>query len=169
MQRIIIYDERTAIVLGIFTLFELLAVFFSCRTCVTIPKRMKLVNLMNIGVYRKFYRYHSYYWWVFQVLLASHFLMVVMQIGMQKTGIIDFPTFLAVMILGLGAAITALTLLVSCRIMPRLITAATSKKPMDSARFRMFSMRHDYYWGIVWLLALAHFTVSYIHIGVWPR
>lgn len=169
MALISIYNERISIVLGFLTLFALMAVFFSCRTCVSVPKRLKLVNLMNSRAYRKFYQYHSYYWWVFEVLLVAHFMMVVMHVGMQRAGDTDPLIYWFILLLGLSTALATAALLFSCRIMPRLITAATAKKPLTYRSFNTFFQRHGYYWWLVLLLALAHFTVGYVHIGIWPK
>ena len=164
-----IYNERVAIVLGFLTLLALLAVFFSCRSFLSALSYVRLGNPMNGKAYRKFYQYHAYYWWAFGVLLLAHFTMALLHTGLPKAGDRDAALHWAILALGLGAALAAGLLLVSCRIMPRLITAATSQKPMISAVFRGFFKLHNYYWWLILLLVGAHFTLSYLHAGIWPR
>jgi len=164
-----IYDERVAVVLGFLTLFSLLAVFLSCRSFLAVMNRMGLEGVTNSKAYRRFYQYHAYYWWIFGALILSHFMMAVLHTGLPKAGDPDSPIHWAILLLGLGAALGAGALFVSCRIMPRLITLATSKNPMTSVAFKGFFKLHAYYWWIILLLVVAHFAASYLHTGFWPR
>ena len=50
-----IYNERTAIVLGFVTLILLLAVFFSCRTFISLLQKLGVNNPTDNRFYRTFF------------------------------------------------------------------------------------------------------------------
>jgi cytochrome b561 len=163
-----VYNERVAIVLGFLTLLSLLAVFLSCRSFLSLMTFLRLKNPVDRPAFRKFYDYHAYYWWIFGVFLVAHFIMAFLHTGLPKAGDPGAPVHWAVLLLGFGAALAAGGLLVSCRIMPRIITIVTSGKPFASKGFTTFFKLHAYWWWVILVLVTAHFAVAYSHAGIWP-
>jgi hypothetical protein len=62
-------DAKLGFILGVTNILGLLLVFFSCRCLVGagFVKRM-----LQHRWYRRFYKLHCYYWWLFIVSVAAH-------------------------------------------------------------------------------------------------
>ena len=58
-------------VLGILTGANALLIFLSCRLVPMLGERMQLKFTQN-KVFRFIYKYHTYYWWTFWLILALH-------------------------------------------------------------------------------------------------
>jgi len=162
------YDERVAIILGFLTLLFMLIVLVSCRSFMSLLSRLHLEKFLGSKAYQSFYRYHATYWWLFGVLLLAHIMIAVMHTGLPQAGDPDASIHWAILLLGLGGAMTAVTILASCRIVPRLLAPVTPSKPFSNAAFRAFFGYHAYYWGLAILLVAVHFVLGYIHASVWP-
>ena len=66
-----IVNERVAIVLGVSTLAFGLATVTSCRVVPRLTGRA--LDPVKRAGYRRFVRFHGYYWWVFVAIVAAHF------------------------------------------------------------------------------------------------
>ncbi len=65
---------RIVFILGIFQTLVALAIFLSCR-CVSGFK--PAARLTRGTAFRKFFRYHCYYWWLFWISVAAHVFLAV--------------------------------------------------------------------------------------------
>lgn len=67
---------------GLGAFLTVLVVFSSCRSPVNFIDLFRSKTVLTLNGYRFFYRYHSYYWLVFILLVAAHFV-----VGYIHTGI----------------------------------------------------------------------------------
>lgn len=163
-----IYNERLAILLGVITLACALATFASCRSCVSLFNHIGLKNLTQIKGYQSFYKYHTYYWWVFGVVLLSHIMMATVHSGLPQAGDPDAGIHWVILLVGMGGALSALALFSSCRVSPRLLAPTAPKISLANKTYRTFFNLHSYYWWILAAFIAGHFTVSFLHAGIWP-
>ncbi len=163
-----VYDERIAIVLGYLTLISGLAVFISCRTCVSWLRHLGMKDPTTTRGYAGFYRFHLYYWWAFGVLLLIHLMMAILHTGLPQAGDPDASVHWIILGMGLFSAIAALMVFSSCRVLPRLITIATSRNPFQNIHFKTFFQNHSYFWVPLVLLAGVHIAFGFQHAGIWP-
>ncbi len=163
-----IYNERLAIVFGFITLALGLSVFLSCRVCISWLSHLGLQNPTKIRGYSSFYKYHLYYWWAFGVMLIAHIMVSILHTGFPQTSDPDASIHWIILGLGLGSFVTALGVFSSCRVLPKLMAMVTPKNPFSNTLYKPFFKYHSYYWLIMTLLVLAHFTVSGNHTGIWP-
>ncbi len=163
-----VYNERIAIVLGFLTLISGLAVFISCRTCVAWLKHLGMKDPSTTRGYSVFYRFHLYYWWAFGMLLIVHLIMAILHTGLPQAGDSDANVHWIILGIGLFSAMAAVAVFSSCRVLPRLITVATSRNPFQSISFRAFFQNHAYFWVPLVLLAGVHIAFGFQHAGIWP-
>jgi hypothetical protein len=163
-----IYNERLAVVLGLFSVLAGLSVFFSCRVCISWLTRLGMKNLTKSRGYSGFYRYHVYYWWTFGVVVVAHFMIATLHTGLPQADDPDANTHWIILGLGILSFITALVLFTSCRILPRLASMLNPQSILNNTVYKILYRYHVYYWGILILLVAAHFGVSYNHTGLWP-
>jgi hypothetical protein len=69
---------RTIFILGVFNLVAGLLIFFSCRC---LPGSVIGDRLMKYGVYKRYYRFHCYIWWVFWPSVMVHAFFALMFFG----------------------------------------------------------------------------------------
>ncbi len=162
-----VYNERTAIILGLTTLLLGLAVFFSCRTFLSLYMRLHLGNPLSNKGYLGFYRYHLFYWWIFGVALVSHFMMGVIHTGLPAAVDVDAYIHWIILVFGFMTALSSLTIFSTCRVYPRLL-APDNKYALSNRVYRTIYRSHSYYWIGFIVLFSAHFATSYIHAGMWP-
>lgn len=164
-----IYNERIAIIMGIFTLMLALAVFLSCRTFFSLAHLLGWKTPGENKIYRVFNKYHVWYWWLFGVSLVAHIMMSVVHTGLPQAGDPDAGIHWIILILGLASAILAVIIFASCRFLPRVLSAQKSGGLLKNVRYNLFYRYHNYYWLLLLLMVAAHFTVSFLHAGIWPR
>jgi hypothetical protein len=162
-----IYDERVAVVLGVLTLISGLATLVSCRSCVNVLHLLGWHNPLGTKWYQAIYRYHTYYWWSFGILLISHIIMAVSHTGLPESGDPDANVHWMILFLGLASFISAFSIFSSCRVFPSLKIMATPGRPVGN-KYRSFFKYHSYYWVIFLVLVAGHFTIGLIHTGIWP-
>lgn len=163
-----IYSERVAIVLGFVTLVLVLALFVSCRTFVSLVTRLGAKDPSRLEVYRRFNKYHMYYWWFFGVSVLSHVMMATLHTGLPQAGDPDAAIHWTILILGLFGAFSSVVLFSSCRISPRLLAPTVPKLSFANRSYRSFFGYHSYYWWAFILFVAAHFAAGYLHAGIWP-
>jgi hypothetical protein len=163
-----IYNERLAIVFGLITLVLAAAAFLSCRTCVKWLNHPGFKNIPENKIYASFYQYHLYYWWAFGVALVAHLMVAVIHTGLPQADDPDAGIHWVILGFGLLSALTALTLFLSCRVLSKLLAMAGRKKLTDTMAFRAFYQSHAYFWGVLAILAAAHFGFAFNHAGIWP-
>ena len=165
-----IYYERIAVVLGFVTLVASLATFTSCRSFISLMSRFTNNNLLENRAYKFFYKYHSYYWWSFLVVLAIHVMSATIHTELLPGP--DDPDALEHWFI-LGFAFGTLgsfsIQFASCRTFTSLVDFFTQKNPVKSRVFKVFYRFHAYYWWIFLLTVAGHVTAAAIHTNVWPR
>jgi hypothetical protein len=163
-----VYGERTAIVLGFAAVALALAAFASCRTFVALIKHLGVNDPSQNRVYRRFNRYHVYYWWFFGVAVLAHVLMATFHTGWPKAGDPDAGVHWMILILGTASGIASASLFGSCRISPRLLAPAVPKISLGNEAYRSFFGYHSFYWLALILVFAGHFLAGYLHAGIWP-
>ncbi len=67
--------------LGIINLVSILLILLSCRC---IPGWKLTSKLMKYGVYKRFFRYHCYIWWVFWPSVVIHAIFAIGRFGIPS-------------------------------------------------------------------------------------
>jgi len=163
-----IYSERIAIIFGFITLVFALAIFFSCRTFVSLMTKLGVKNLLQWKPYKKFYQYHLYYWWLFGIAVLAHVIMGTIHTGLPKSGDPDAGIHWSILILGAVSLVSGIILFFSCRIIPRLISPTLPNINTENKTYFSIFKYHSYYWILFVLSVAVHFIITFIHTGVWP-
>jgi hypothetical protein len=160
--------ERIAIILGLITLILALASLASCRSCLSWLNYLGVNNLLKNKGYLAFYKYHSIFWWLFGVALASHIFMAIGHTGLPQAGDPDAGSHWLILIPGFFGALFSLSIFSSCRIFPKLITPGSTGQTLSNTFYRVFFKYHVYYWLAFGLLIIFHFFSGFSHSGLWP-
>ena len=164
----VIINERIAIILGVVTLTLGIAAFASCKTCFSIFRRFGWGNPLDNKGYRLFFRYHSYYWWAFGIVLISHIFIAFVHTGLPQAGDPGAWIHWVILSLGLVTALSAGVQFFSCRICFKFLSRQKSSDFFNNRTLQPFFKFHSYYWIIFFLLAFVHFAAGYYHAGIWP-
>jgi hypothetical protein len=162
-----VYNERLSIVLGFITLLLTLATLFSCRSFIFFLRHIGIKNPERNRFYAAFFKYHSLYWYGLVFILVLHPLAGIMHIVFTDST--DPDAYLHTWVLAAGAAAFAviLIILVSCRSLVAFLAFITGKNPLAGKYFAAFYRLHSYFWSILIILIVLHFTFSYLHTGIW--
>jgi hypothetical protein len=117
--------------------------------------------------YRSFFKYHSFYWWGFMFLLILHLLVGVMHISYRQPADPDAYLHIYIFLTGGMAFIVTLIVYLSCRSFTFFLNLVTGKNSLSGNLFTKVYHFHNYYWIMLVLIAIAHFTFGYLHTGVW--
>ncbi len=166
---IIVYNERLAIILGFITLTFMMATLFSCRSFVSFLNRIGVKNPTKNPTYSSFFKYHSLYWWGFAFSIILHLLVGVMHISYSNPADPDAYLHTYILLAGGAAFVVTLVVYVSCRAFAGLLNLITGKSPSSGKVFASFYRWHNYYWIILILMFVAHFTFTYWHTGIWAN
>jgi cytochrome b561 len=163
-----IYNERLAIALGLLTLVFALAILASCRSFAFLLNRFGVKDYTNNKPYQSFYKFHSYYWWIFWLAFVLHLMTAVTHTELPAVG--DPDAGIHWLILGFGAAalVSMLIVSLSCRSIIAFSNIFTEKSLLKFKIYNSFYRYHSYYWFVFILLIAGHFTSAYIHAGIWP-
>jgi hypothetical protein len=164
---VVVYNERLAIILGFITLAFTLAALFSCRSFLSFLNRMGVKDPLGNSFYRVFFKYHSFYWWGLVFALALHLLVGVMHIRYNDPADPDAYLHPYIFLTGGLAFIVTLAAYLSCRSFASLLNLVTGKSPLSGRVYTIAYSFHYYYWIILIMIVIAHFTLIYLHTGVW--
>lgn len=162
-----VYLERVALALGWSSAVFALATVISCRSFVTLTNFLIRKNPMKIGAYQSFYKYHSYYWWVFGVSIVAHITTAVSHTGLPAFGDPDALTHLTILLVGFGGVLSNLVVFFSCRICTRLLAPFMPKSTFQSETYKLFFKYHSYIWWVFGALVAGHITAAFLHVGLW--
>jgi cytochrome b561 len=73
------------LVLGLAAGLTGIVVFFSCRVLPKLLGRTKPRFSLTNKMYRSFFIYHAYYWWLFILLVTAHFTVSFLHVGFWPT------------------------------------------------------------------------------------
>jgi hypothetical protein len=164
---IAVYNERLAIILGFITLAFTLATLFSCRSFSAFLNRSGTKNPTGNPIYRLFFKYHSFYWWGLVFSLILHLLVAVMHISYNDPADPDAYLHPYIFLAGGSAFIITLVIYSSCRSFAGLLNLINGKQPFSGKLFSDYYRFHSYYWIILLVVVIVHFTLGYLHTGVW--
>jgi hypothetical protein len=162
-----LYGERVAVVMGFITLASFIAMGLTCRSFVAFTNRIGLGKLTSSRPYLTFYRYHSYYWWLFWFMLLLHLVTGLMHTEIPKAGDPDAAIHWAILIMAISVLITMGLVFSSCRTFVSMFKALKGRDPLEGD-YQKFYRLHSYLWAALLLALLGPLIASYIHIGFWP-
>jgi hypothetical protein len=163
-----VYNERLAIILGGTTLLSALTVFCSCRFALWLFSQTPWRKLATSAAYRRFIKYHNYYWWLFWLLFVIHLLAAIMHLGFKNLADPDAYLHTYSLIFGLAALLSLLLLSFSCRGFLGIFLLFSPRNATDFKFFSRFYQMHTYFWVLFWLAIAVHFTAGFLHSGFWP-
>jgi hypothetical protein len=161
-----LFGEREAVVLGFISLGLFLAMALSCRSFPALAARLKIGRLTESKPYRVFFRYHSFYWYGFFLVLILHIGTGLMHTSLPQAGDPDEGIHWAILIFA-GSVLLSLGLVFSsCRSCVSLMSLL-GRNPLAGG-YKIYYRLHSYLWVLLLLALVGHLTASYIHIGFWP-
>jgi cytochrome b561 len=163
-----LYSERLAISLGLACFVLAVLLIISCRSFLTLFRRITLKDLTKSKTYQAFYRPHSYYWWTFWILLILHVMVAVTHTELPTAGDPDANIHRLILGFGLTSFVSLLVVFLSCRSFTSLAGFFRNKSLLDNATYRSYYGHHGYQWWIFIAAVAVHFAVSYVHAGIWP-
>ncbi len=164
-----LYAERLAVSLGFATFLAGVATFTSCRSFVSLLNRRGHQGFTESKGFRTFYKYHSYYWWSFEIILVVHILASLMHTGLVPSpGDPDASQHLHVIESAGAVFVLVVVQFVSCRTFAGLVDLVTQKPPLTWRLYRGFYKYHSYYWILFAVVLIGHITLSSLHTHFWP-
>ena len=164
-----IYGERLAVLLGFATLISVATVFISCRSFVRFQKRVFSKNLLNNKTYKSFYKYHSYYWGVFYVIIFLHILTALIHTEIPAPNDPDAGIHWIILASAFGSLIfLGAVVFSSCRSFAGMLSFFKGSDSLTIKAYNNFYHSHSYYWWIFIVVVLGHMVSAYIHTGIWP-
>jgi hypothetical protein len=164
---IAVYNERLAIILGFITLIFTLALFFSCRIFVGFIKILGVKNHSGNLIFGFFHKYHSIYWWGLLLALSLHTLVALMHIRFNDPADPDAYLHPYIFLAGIVALILTLVIYTSCRSFSGLLNLITGKNPLSGKVYTELYRFHSLYWIVLLATVVIHFTLGYLHTGIW--
>jgi len=164
-----VYEERAAIALGIITLIAALLTVTTCRSFLNLLNRLGISRPLDLKPYRSLFNLHSYYWWVVLGGLVTHITLAIYHTGLPVAGDPDAPLHWAILSLGLASFSAIVVTLSSCRVILTLSSSMHRKSPLSHGSYRSFFKVHSYVWWAFTFIVAGHFTIAYVHAGIWPR
>ena len=76
-----ILAQQIIFVSGLINVISLLFVFFSCR-CLMGKRITKF--LWKSDIYKKIYKYHGFFWWIFFISVSFHSILALIVYGVPK-------------------------------------------------------------------------------------
>lgn len=162
-----VYNERLAIILGFLSLALTLATFFSCRSFVAFVNFLGVKNPNKNRIYNSFFKHHSIYWWGLLLVLTLHLLVAVMHISFNDPTEADAYLHPYILLAGAVALIVVLVIYTSCRSFSGLLNLINGKSPLSGKVFASLYRLHNLYWIVLLAIVAIHFTLVYLHTGIW--
>lgn len=163
-----LYAERTAIILGFFTLISAIALLASCRVVPSILQRLHK-DPMQSRFYKVFNKGHYYYWWFFGITLVLHFATAFFHTGFPVPGDPDASIHWIILALGFTSFLFFLLVIFSCRILITFWNFIAGRSPIENRFNKWIYSRHGLWWWLFALSILTHVIVAYAHAGIWPK
>jgi hypothetical protein len=163
---ITIYNERLAIVLGFIALLFFIAVFVTCRSFTSLLAKTGFKKTTSNIIYISLLKFHSFFWWgmVFSVVL--HLLVAVMHLSYNDPLDPDAYWHPYIFAAGLGALSLILIVYFSCRSFA-VILLLLQGKTLLSKEYAGFYQLHNLVWLLTFAVVIIHFTLGYLHTGIW--
>jgi cytochrome b561 len=164
-----IYYERIAVSLGFATLASAIATFLTCRTLTGVVSRYAGRNLLQNQAYRAFYKYHSYYWWSFIILMVVHALSALMHTDLlPPPGDPDYVGHWFILAFAFGSVGTFAVQFTSCRSFAGMLDLFIGRTPLGWRVYRGFYRFHAWYWWVFLAAVGGHVIAAAIHTRFWP-
>lgn len=164
----VIFGERIAVILGFITLAAFLAIFASCRSCMSFLKFLGAKRVLDSKAYQTFNKYHGYYWWTFGYMLVVHAWMALVHTGFPAANDSDGTIHWVILWFAFGSLASVTVVVFSCRSFANLITFFKGRSPLSGGFYKRTFKFHIYYWLVLALAVAGHFAAVYYHIGIWP-
>ena len=164
-----IYYERIAVSLGFATLGIAIATFVTCRTFASVFRQRTGRDPLQNGAYRAFYRYHSYYWWSFIVIMLVHVLSALMHTDLLPPP--DDPDYVGhwfILAFAFGSVGAFAVQFASCRTFTGMLELFTGRLPLGWRIYRGFYRFHTWYWWFFLAAVGGHVIAAAIHTHFWP-
>jgi hypothetical protein len=141
----------------------------TCRSFVQILTRVGIKHSLQNAAYKKAYEFHAYFWWVFIMGLILHLMTALFHTGLPAAGDPDALVHWVILGFAAGSVLLLFPVLMSCRSVASLFNFVNGKSPLNNNIYTWFFRYHGLFWWPFILSVSAHFTLAYIHTGVWPH
>ena len=152
--------EDVNTLLGVWSALFAVATFISCRSCTGLFNIVH-INLNKLPLFRKFYSFHNVFWGIFGAFLITHLSLAIHSVVTEASYEGDAAEGYMFIWTGAGIFVIALSLLLSCRVYPKIYRAVTGgHNPLNSKVFATFFKLHSYMWIVLILLVILHLTLG---------
>ena len=162
-----LYGERLAVVLGFITLALFTGMAVTCRSFIPFSNKIGLGSITRSKVYRSLFRFHSFFWFGFGVILFLHGLTGFMHTEIPQAGDPDAPVHLAILVFATGLFLSVGLTFSNCRAFSGMLRFFRGGDILTGIYGRFYRL-HSYFWVLLLVALAGHLTASYLHIGFWP-
>jgi hypothetical protein len=158
-----IYLHWLIVSLGVGILLSGIAVITTCRNFAGFFHLLQGKDSFKTRLYKTYFKFHSYYWVAFFLLLVLHLLVTIPHIGLPSPG---EPFKLAHWVAFYSSIVNFLLVLAvftSCRSFLSLYDLFGAKNPLDGNFFKRFYNFHAILWLLLMASVITHIISGIIH------
>jgi hypothetical protein len=163
-----LFWERLAVVLGFTNLALFIGMGITCRSFLNIARNLRITRFTSSRPYQALFKYHSFFWYGFFVVLFLHIILAILHTEIPKAGDPDAAIHWA--ILGFAGSVLVSTALTfsGCRTFSGILQGFRGDKLYKGFYGHYFKL-HAYFWVILLAALAGHLVTAYPHIGFWPH
>ena len=158
-----IYIHWMILALGIGILISGIAVITTCRSVAGFFHLLQGTGSFKTRFYSVYFRFHSYYWVAFFLILVLHLMVTIVHIGLPSPG---EPYLLAHQVVFYSAIANFLLTLVvftSCKSFLSLVSLFANRNPLSDNGFKRFYRFHAVLWWMLFVSFIVHIIAGIIH------
>jgi hypothetical protein len=158
-----IYVHWLILALGIGILVFGIAVITTCRSVASFFHLLQDNNTLGAKIYRIYFRFHSYYWVAFAMVLIFHLMVTIVHVGLPSA---SEPFYLAHQLVFYTAITNFLFTMVvftSCKSFLSLVNIFSSKNPLSAGGFKRFYRFHSVFWWLFGISFTIHIAAGIVH------
>ena len=162
-----LFGERLAVALGFVTLVLFIGTGLTCRSFVPLADRLNITWFTGSRPYKAIFRYHSFFWYGFFVVLFLHMLIGFMHTEFPQAGDPDAVQHLWILVFAVSLFISVGLTFSNCRTFMGFLRIFKGDSLLAGFYGRFYRL-HSYVWVLLLVALVGHLIASYIHIGFWP-
>jgi hypothetical protein len=157
-----IYVHWLILGLGIGILVSGTAVITTCRNVAGFLHLVQGDDSRKTRLYSAYFRFHSYYWVAFLLILALHLMVTIVHVGLPSPGEPYYLTHQVVFYTAIVNFLLVLVVFTSCRSFLSLVSLFTSRNPLSGGYKRFYGF-HSILWMMLAVSFITHIVAGIIH------
>jgi hypothetical protein len=158
-----IYLHWLIVSLGLGILLSGIAVITTCRNFAGFFHLLQGKDSFKTRLYKAYFKFHSYYWVAFFLLLILHLLVTIPHLGLPSPGepfkLAHWVAFYS----SIANFVLVLAVFTSCRSFLGLYNLFTARTPLDGSFFKRFYNIHVILWVLLIASVVVHIIAGIIH------